>query len=177
MTVAKERLTKVFKFLKQLNELRNPTPQHVSDYTGGTLWLDVWSPHPCIVVQRGDREEEEAVDDDPDAEIEPIIRIKRAGLTKCPPPPAVLNEWLTNTWSRVEADIEIHPSKNEENEQGETVTIAFEDDPKRVEALAQWRGETGHLSRKERPLVDALGFSYFHWRLPVGAALDIPRST
>ena len=94
MSLAKNRLRKVFNFLKQLNELRNPTPTDVSAYSKNTLWLDAWPSHPCIVVQRGNREEE--ADDEPDAEIEPIIRIRRATRTKCPPPPAILDEWLTS---------------------------------------------------------------------------------
>jgi hypothetical protein len=43
--LAKGRLTRVFKFLKALNELRNPVPRDLSAYSQ-ILWLDRWPVHP-----------------------------------------------------------------------------------------------------------------------------------
>lgn len=153
MSLAKKRLRKVFNFLKQLNQLRNPTPTDVSGDSKDTLWLDTWPSHPCIVVQRGNREEE--IDDKPNAEIDPIISIRRAKVTKCPPPPAILIEWITSDWPRLEADIKTLPSKNEENEQGQTLTIAFGDDQGRVDALARWREKRDAWVTAERPNAEA----------------------
>jgi hypothetical protein len=78
--VAQSRLTQVFKFLKALNELRNPVPRDLSAYSQ-ILRLDTWPLHPNIIVQRGDREDKED-DADTDSEMEPIIRIQRARLEK-----------------------------------------------------------------------------------------------
>src|SRR5438309_7331590 len=87
--VAQSRLTQVFKFLKALNELRNPVPRDLSAYSQ-ILRLDSWPLHPNIIVQRGDREDE-GDDADTDAEMEPIIRIQRARLTSCLNPPDLLD--------------------------------------------------------------------------------------
>ena len=58
MNVAKGRLTQTFKFLKELNELRNPVPRETSDYAK-ILWVNEWPVHPFIEVRRGDRTEED----------------------------------------------------------------------------------------------------------------------
>jgi hypothetical protein len=65
-SVAQSRLTQVFKFLKALNELRNPVPRDLSAYSQ-ILRLDTWPLHPNIIVQRGDREDKE---DDADTDSE-----------------------------------------------------------------------------------------------------------
>jgi hypothetical protein len=79
--LAQSRLTKVFKYLKELNELRNPVLRDMSAYPE-VLRLDAWPAHPCIDVRRGDRLEEAEADGSPgDTEIAPLIRIKRAQLT------------------------------------------------------------------------------------------------
>jgi hypothetical protein len=108
--MGQRRLTQVFKFLKELNELRNPVPRDMSAYTT-VLRIDTWPVHPFVEVRRGDRAEE---DDDVDGEgkLEPIIRIRRAGLTSCPTPPEVLDGWLKPGWQMVEAEIEIVASRN-----------------------------------------------------------------
>src|SRR5919109_322624 len=87
--VGQRRLIQVFKFLKELNELRNPVPRDVSAYTT-LLRIDTWPVHPCIEVRRGDRAEEDN-EADGEEKLEPIIRIRRAGLTSCPTPPEVFD--------------------------------------------------------------------------------------
>ncbi len=58
MNVAKARLTQTFRFLKELNDLRNPVPRDLSGYAN-LFWIDEWPLHPFIEVRRGDREEED----------------------------------------------------------------------------------------------------------------------
>ena len=96
---AKGRLVQTFKFLKELAELRNPVQRDLNSYSQ-VLRLDSWPVHPCIAVRRGDPSEE----DDQDAagkELEPIIRITRAKLTRCTKPPQLLEGWLEPGWQTV----------------------------------------------------------------------------
>src|SRR5258706_11298572 len=103
-TLLQSRLTKVFKFLKELNELRNPVPRDMSSYSEA-LRLDTWPAHPCIDVFRGDRtEDDEPGGSDADAEMIPIIRIKRARLTQRPKTPDLLDGRLNTRRNNVKAD-------------------------------------------------------------------------
>src|SRR5438477_3754677 len=151
--VAQTRLTQVFKFLKALNELRNPVPRELSAYSQ-ILWLDKWPPHPTIVIQRGDREDNED-ETDVDAEMEPTIRVQRARLTACPNPPASLDGWLKPTWQSVDAEVEVLESRNFVNREKETVTIQFVDEAARVDALNGWKTTREKWVAAERPAIEA----------------------
>src|SRR5437016_2694164 len=135
--IAQSRLTQVFKFLKALNQLRNPVPRDLTGYSQ-ILWIDKWPIHPTIVIQRGDRNDRDD-DSDVDAEMEPTIRIQRARLTSCPNPPSVLKDWLKPTWQSVDAEVEVLQSRNFVNEQKQTITVEFADHAERVEALNAWK--------------------------------------
>ena len=97
--VAKGRLTQIFGFLKELNELRNPVPRDISGHAK-LLWLNEWPTHPFIEVRRGDRKEED--DGDDKAELEPLIRVRRADLTPYPKPPEALIGGVRGVYNRAE---------------------------------------------------------------------------
>ncbi len=75
---AKERLVQTFKFLKELNELRNPVSRDLSG--SEILRIATWPLHPCVQVRRGDRIEDDT-NDAAEVAMEPLIRIQRARLT------------------------------------------------------------------------------------------------
>ncbi len=152
MNVAKARLTQTFRFLKELNDLRNPVPRDLSGYAN-LFWIDEWPLHPFIEVRRGEREEED--DAGGDAELEPLIRIRRANLTPCPKPPEALDGWLKPGWQSVEAEAAVLESRNFQDKQKGSITIAFEDDQQRVTALNEWTAARDKWAVAERPAVAA----------------------
>jgi hypothetical protein len=110
--IAQSRLTKVFRFLKELDELRNPVLRDTSSYPA-VLKIDEWPVHPCIEIRRGDsisvEEPSESLDD---GDMLPLIRIKRAQLSQCPKPPPVLDSWLKPNWHLLEAEPEVLSVQN-----------------------------------------------------------------
>jgi hypothetical protein len=152
MNVAKSRLTQTFKFLKELNELRNPVPREISSYDRA-LWINDWPSHPFIEVQRGDRDEDE--DESGDAELEPLIRIRRAHLTPCPKPPETLDGWLKPGWQSVESEVDVLPLRNFPDRENGSVTVAFENDERRVTSLNEWAAARAKWAGAERPAIAA----------------------
>lgn len=146
--LAQGRLTQVFKFLKELNELRNPVERDLSSYAE-VLRLDAWPVHPCIIVRHGDQ-----VDDE--AEMEPLIRIQRARLTPCPKPPGALDGWLKPGWQAADAETALLESRNFLDKKKKTVTVEFADDGERIEALNVWSVARTKWCVAERPAVAAL---------------------
>jgi hypothetical protein len=153
MNVAKSRLTQTFKFLKELNELRNPVPREISGYAK-LLWINEWPAHPFIEVRRGERNEEND-DGSGEAELEPLIRIRRANLTPCPKPPEALDGWLKPGWQSVETEAEMLASRNFPNEENGSITVAFEEDEQRVTGLNVWAAVRTKWAAAERPAVAA----------------------
>jgi hypothetical protein len=153
--LAQSRLTKVFKFLKELNELRNPVLRDMSAYPE-VLRLDAWPAHPCVDVRRGDPlEDEEAGGSHGDAEIVPLIRIKRAQLTPCPKPPNVLESWLKPGWQVVEAEPDVLTVRNLPDKERGSIAIGFSDDAERVAAFEEWKSRRAKWVEGERPAVAA----------------------
>ena len=150
--LAQSRLTQVFKFLKELNELRNPVTRDLSGYAE-VLRLNAWAVHPCIVVRHGDRIEDE--DANADAQMEPLIRIQRARLTPCPNPPDALDGWLKPGWQAADAEVAVLGSRNFLDEEKETMTVAFEDDGERAAALNVWTVARTKWAVAERPAIAA----------------------
>jgi very-short-patch-repair endonuclease len=152
MNVGKARLAQTFRFLKELNELRNPVPREISGYAK-VLWIDKWPAHPLIEVRRGDREEED--DGDVEAQLEPVIRIRRAKLTPCPRPPEALDGWLKPGWQFVETEVEVLKSRNFLDKEKGSITVAFQDDERRVTGLNVWAVARTKWAAAERPAVAA----------------------
>src|SRR5271165_3372595 len=150
---AKSRLVQTFKFLKELNELRNPVPRDISTYAQ-VMRLDSWPIHPCIAVRRGDRQEEEDTGTG-EVEIEPLVRIQRAQLTQCPNPPEVLDGWLEPGWQSVESEVEVLQSRNFPDVEKGSITLEFAADEMRVAALRRWTTVREKWAVAERPAVAA----------------------
>src|SRR5262249_20858193 len=148
MSSAKDRLVQTFRFLKELNELRNPIPRDLS-HSAPQLWLEEWPDHPYVSVRRGDRTEEgeETGDERP----EPLIRVRRADLTLCPPPPAELDGWLKSGWQAVDVQPEVLQRRNFTDKQHGALIVAFDDDASRVTALNAWSAARAQWVEAERP--------------------------
>lgn len=151
---AKERLIKTFRFLKELNELRNPVPRDLS--ASSVLRIDAWPLHPCVQVRRGDRIDDDDADA-PETAMEPLIRIQRAQLTECPKPPEGLDGWLKPGWQAVNEEAGVLEWRNFQGQDSDkqTVTIAFADDAERVAALNTWVAARARWIEAERPAVAA----------------------
>ncbi len=153
-TESRERLVRTFKFLRALAELRNPEQRDLDGYLQ-VLRLDAWPTHPCIAVRRGDASDKDD-QDTADKDLEPIIRIARATLTRCPEPPHLLQEWLKPGWEAVNAEVDVLQSRNfRDMRNGETLTVGFNDDHERVGALNNWKAARTKWVEAERPAVSA----------------------
>src|SRR5580700_1588457 len=100
----RERLLKVFEFLKAYTELRYPPVKDIGQQLG-VIWLKNL-PHNYAVELLRNFEEEEPEGDQ--AEI--VLRITRPVLTECPEPPEPIADWLMPGWQEIEGAVTVHPS-------------------------------------------------------------------
>ena len=133
---SRERLIQLFQFLKELNNHRNPTPRQIKDQLK-LRWLDALPDHPNIHLSRlvhGDQTN--AAEDAGGA----LLRVARPHLTKAPEPPAVIRPWVLPGWNDwKEDDVRVQKTRNEHDEEGETITVRFDEEPERVAELSAWR--------------------------------------
>ena len=153
-TEARARLLQTFRFLKELAGIRNPVQRTLNDYSE-VLRLDSWPLHPSVQVSRGDSNGDSEEQDTSPGDL-PLIRITRAALTPCPPPPKLLQGWLTSSWQDVEANVKVIQARNMRDQTtGTTVTVGFTESGARVAALDTWKTTRGRWVEAERPAVAA----------------------
>jgi hypothetical protein len=151
---AKGRLVKVFRFLKELDQLRNPVRRDLNDYQKFVPPLRNWLAHPCIEINSGDHPEKKN-EKETASEADFLIRVKRANITPCPPPPDILEEWLRPGWQSIDGEVEPLQAKNFVGDDEQTITVAFKDDEQRVRVLENWKVARAKWADAERPAVEA----------------------
>lgn len=145
--IGKERLTRIFQYLKALNEHRNPVKRQIREQPW-VLWLNELPKHETInypgYVEKNNSKEETTAD-------EFILKVRRPKITAAPRPPALLTDWLEDGWDDPEGEIKIVEAHEEVDENGEPYIVRFEDDPKRKTALNLWQQKWEKWAQNEIP--------------------------
>lgn len=157
--IQRDRLVKVFEFLKAYVDLRYPAVREISQQMRH-LWLNEMPQH--VSIERfpcgaGGHEESE------DADV--ILRITRPRLTDCPSPPAEIAEWLKAGWRDIEGEAECHASWNVPEKDGTARLERFEDAPVRPVLFRSWQQERAEWQGNERPARLALAIfqTIYEW--------------
>ncbi len=146
----RDRLLKVFEFLKAYLDLRFPPVRDIGQQMR-TLWLKDLPQHTSIEVFRN------AVNADEQSEDSDIIlRITRPSLTNCPSPPGPIAEWIKSGWQDIDGKLEFHPSRNVLEKDGRARIERFEEVPQRPTLFRRWQQERGEWQENERPARRAL---------------------
>ena len=160
LRIAREKLTRVFRYLEALNQHRNPVKKQIRDQIW-TLWLKDLPDHPSIrrgaprrrdvsdalesntntIASAGNQPEEKAF----------ILKVNRPVLTTAPSPPKELESWLERGWDEPSKEISVRSTQNGSDHQGQIRTVNFHDDPKRLSALETWIQKRDEWVKNEKP--------------------------
>lgn len=162
LKVARGRLTQVFQFLQEFNQLRNPVKRLISEQPW-VLWFRDLPDHASIsrgVISEVPVGEVGAADTTdtgrPSTADDFILKVSRPALTRAPGPAAEIAERLLPGWDNIDGAVRVHPSRNEPDETGQSIIVQFEDDPRRPRLLSRWQEQRNEWVRNERPARDAL---------------------
>lgn len=146
---ARERLTKLFEFLKAYTDLRFPPVRDIAQQPR-SLWLKELPAHPSVELFRDVGKTEEGDDSDI------VLRLTRPVITQCPPPPAALAEWMKPGWRELPGSVEIQATRNVIGRDGRTVIERFEADSRRPALLLTWKRDREQWVTNERPARESL---------------------
>src|SRR5271166_1232605 len=141
----RERLRKVFEFLKAYVELRYPPVRDIEQQVK-VLWLNDLPEHPCVERFRGGTDLE---DESEDADI--VLRITRPNLTACRSRPTAIADWLKPGWEHIDSRLEFTASRNVPDRSGRARLERFEDVAQRVSIFRRWQQEREVWQVNERP--------------------------
>jgi len=146
----RERLTKLFEFLKAYTDLRFPAVRNIAQQPY-SLWLKDFPSHSSVELIRGVGKSE---DENEDSDI--VLRLTRPVITQCPLPPAALAKWLKSGWRELPGSVEIEPTRNTVGRDGRTVIERFDADSRRPSLLRSWKQDREQWVTNERPARQSL---------------------
>src|SRR5712671_6458881 len=153
LRVAREKLTRVFRYLEALNQHRNPAKRQIREQLW-SLWLRDLPDHPSI--KRGASKSASAKNKSADSQNDDgsggfVLKVQRPTLTTAPDPPAAIATWLESGWDDPSNEPSVSVSRNEPDEHGETRTADFADEPSRLAALQRWKVAREEWAKYEKP--------------------------
>jgi very-short-patch-repair endonuclease len=129
------KIRQLYSFLKEANQLQFKPVRKLADHPHVIRLTDI-PKHPSAQIFRPVKIQESQ--EIPDI----LIRVSRPKLTKCPNPPASIEEWLLPKWDdpSVKPEFVESTNKTEIDQEGNetTITIRFEDDESRFSDFVEW---------------------------------------
>ena len=129
--VIKSKVRQLYHFLKEANQLRFRPVRNLGEQPK-IVRLAEMPNHPSMQIFRPVRVEN--TQEVPDT----LLRVKRPAITRCPAPPATITSWLLPNWDDPSKSAAYAESQNATNDDGETITILFDDDEQRVSDFVDW---------------------------------------
>jgi hypothetical protein len=155
----RERLTKLFEFLRAYVDLRFPPVRDIRQQPR-FVWLKDLPIHPSVELFR---DAGKPIDDAENNDI--ILRLTRPTVTRCPSPPHELADWLNPDWQELSGKAEVRRSRNVVEKGGQTLIERFDDDAQRPLLLRTWRDQRDQWLVNERPARQSLALfqTVYEW--------------
>ena len=162
LRVAREKITRVFRYLEALNQHRNPPKRQIREQPWH-LWLHDLPAHPAIRLSATKSGPGSTKSKSADGQDEPALasstfslRVQRPQLTLPPEPPCETASWLEPGWDDPFQLATVVESREEPQGNGATLTIQFSADPARLAALRRWAPLRDEWARREKPARQAM---------------------
>ncbi len=154
LRIAREKLTRVFRYLEALNQHRNPPKRQLHEQPWSFRLRDL-PEHSSI--QRGSVKaaspKAKGANDESvaDAGTGYILKVKRPKLTRAPEPPEGVASWIADGWDDPARTVSVEQTREESADQDEPRILRFSDDSARVAALEGWKKLHSEWAKTERP--------------------------
>lgn len=147
---ARLKIQKVFTYIRELTKLRTPPIAKTSDYSW-SLRFSQLPKFPTIQTAPISDTNQDDLDG-------LVLKVGRPPETRCPPPPATLKDWIEKGWDHLNSDARHIHAKNMTDENGQTITEKFEDDPSRPLSYKIWTEKRDTWMVAEIPAREAAKF-------------------
>ncbi|HEY6386191.1 MAG TPA: AAA domain-containing protein [Candidatus Acidoferrum sp.] len=159
LQAARDKLTRVFRYLEALNQHRNPAKRQIREQLW-SFWLRNLPEHPAIklgVPQSLTPKTKTSENASADVGGEGFgLKVQRPTLTRPPEPPSEIAEWLEDGWDNPSNEISVHYTRTGSDDESEVRVVGFADDPARSTALQDWKVSRDEWAKSERPARSAM---------------------
>jgi very-short-patch-repair endonuclease len=152
LRVAREKLTRVFRYLEALNRHRNPAKRQLREQPW-SLWMRDLPDHSS--VERGAAKVSSLKAQDKNGQTMEnagyVLKVRRPRLTRPPEPPEEISAWLENGWDDPLNAVAVDGTLEESENRREQRIAKFADDPARSAALEHWKLLRDEWVKTEKP--------------------------
>ncbi|HEY6264236.1 MAG TPA: AAA domain-containing protein [Candidatus Acidoferrum sp.] len=153
LRVARDKLTRVFRYLEALNQHRNPAKRGIHEQPW-SLWLRDLPEHPCI--QRGTAKDSASRTKNGNSQSAEdganyVLKVQRPRLTRAPEPSEEIAAWLEDGWDDPSNALNFKQTLGESENKAEPTIVKFADDPARTARLEHWKLLRNEWVRAEKP--------------------------
>src|SRR5213075_3213402 len=154
LRVAREKLTRVFRYLEALNQHLNPAKRQIREQLW-SFWLHDLPDHPAIKrggTKSGPAKNKPAEFPNGDTGSSGfVLKVQRPALSSPPEPPSSVATWLEAGWDDPSKEPLVSASRNESDQGGETRMANFADVAGRLAALQSWKVAREEWAKNEKP--------------------------
>jgi len=153
LRVARDKLTRVFRYLEALNQHRNPAKRQVHEQPW-SFWLSDLPEHPSI--QRGATKASYSKTKNGNSQstgdgTSYVLKVQRPRLTRGPEPPEEIAAWLEDGWDDPSNALTFKQTPGEsENNAGPRI-VKLAEDPVRTASLERWKFLRDEWIKTEKP--------------------------
>src|SRR5204863_490215 len=154
LRIARDKLTRVFRYLEALNQHRNPAKRQIREQLW-SLWLRNLPDNPSIKrgaakagSSRAKAKENQATADNSEGF---VLKVQRPSLTRVPEPPNGLAAWLEPGWEDPSEEILVRQTQEQPDTAGNPRIVNFDDDRTRSAALQRWKLSRDEWAKNETP--------------------------
>jgi len=154
LRIARDKLTRVFRYLEALNQHRNPAKRQIREQLW-SLWLRNLPDHPSIKrgaakagSSRAKAKENQATADNSEGF---VLKVQRPSHTRVPEPPNGLAAWLEPGWEDPSEEILVRQTQEQPDTAGNPRIVNFDDDRTRSAALQRWKLSRDEWAKNEKP--------------------------
>jgi very-short-patch-repair endonuclease len=154
LRIARDKLTRVFRYLEALNQHRNPAKRRIQEQPW-SLGLRELPEHSSIRRGAGkaDRclQTESGNGENTEGGASYVLKVQRPRLTRAPEPPEEIAAWLEDGWDDPSHVVAVDDAReNSENSAGPR-RVKFTDDPARIASLERWSLLRDQWANAEKP--------------------------
>src|SRR6266849_3738456 len=152
LRIARDKLTRVFRYLEALNQHRNPAKRQLREQPW-SLWMRDLPEHASI--QRGGAKSLKTKNGNgQDSELGSanyVLKVQRPRLTRAPEPPEEITAWLEDGWDDPSSALAVKQALEESESSATPRIVQFTDDPGRTASLGRWKLLQDERVKIEKP--------------------------
>jgi len=152
LRIARDKLTRVFRYLEALNQHRNPAKRQLREQPWSLRLRDL--PEHASIQLGGAKSLKTNNGSGEDSELggsNYVLKAQRPRLTRPPEPPEEIAAWLEDGWDDPSSAFAVRPALEESEISAAPTIVSFTDDAARTASLERWKLLRDEWAKTEKP--------------------------